>query len=522
MVAIKNRKGDFMRRFISGILIFLMVIGNMVLTVAAADTNADVWAASSMQTAYEKGFISQEDLLDAKSKISRLDFCKIVVQFYEQSKGVALTPQNESPFEDCADPAVVAAYEAKIISGTEPNRFAPDASLTREQLAIMLNRVLRACGLELPQSDGNLPFTDTAKLMEGSVNAIGSVWKAGILSGDEDNSFYPMRALTLQEAVVGFVNAYEYYENNAPFQLPAQTPTEEPVPEIPVETEKQPEATNPPAEQVEKEYDTVYINSKPITLGATVSQLQAEWGEPDRIDATLYALERYIYIQDYERYFFVTLRNGKIIEIYTPTRQFNYLGTQGGGTTADIVEFDYISSVEHSAIIETESTHARIPLDYEGKTSGLLLQSRDYNFSNEIRSGLTMTLREDLTKEFLDLIQVKRKEQGIGLVNENLELTIVALAHSDDMVRNNYFDYTGSDGTSPFSRIQQRQISFKTASEVIIRQRGDVVNIYQQCIRTPAQINGILDSSMDSVGIGVAQKGRDLYITFDFCGGINK
>ncbi|MDD3395253.1 MAG: S-layer homology domain-containing protein, partial [Anaerotignum sp.] len=481
------------------------------------------WAVASMEFAYNQGLITEDDLLDAKRDITRIEFCKIVVLLYEKNKGEKLIPRNKSPFTDCDDAAVISAYEAGIISGTEPTKFQPNDTLTREQLAIMLNRILKNWDITLKAGTKKYAFPDITVLMQHSIDVINKVKAAGILVGEDDGKFYPMRGLTFEEAVIGLVKTCHYAEKSAEVVEDKTEGTEQK--SISAEAEEpleEKQASNDTSIQNETPYNTVYIKDKKISLEETSKQLIGDWGNPDRIDSTVYGLKRYVYIGNYENYFFVTLKDDKIIEVFVPTKNFSYLGTDGDGTSVDIKQIDYISLVEHSAIIETEATHAGIPLDYEGTIRGLLLQDREFAYGNSEKSGLTAAERITLGTELLDLIQVKRKEQGVPLLTEIKKLSSVAMAHSKDMVDNKYFSYTGQDGSSPFTRIQAEKIFFTSALEVIAKQRGDVTDVYQQWIRTGAQFQALLDPTMDSAGVGVAQSAKDLYVTIDLCGGIKE
>ncbi|MDD4842845.1 MAG: S-layer homology domain-containing protein [Anaerotignum sp.] len=514
-----------MKRLIAAIMTLLMIMGTTLPVFASITTNADPWATASLELAYNQGLITEGDLSNAKRNITRLEFCNIVVLLYEKTKGEKLTVKNKSPFTDCDDPAVILAYEAGIISGTEPTKFEPNKSLTREQLAIMLNRILNAWGITLEPATEQYAFSDISKLLKPSIEIINKIKASGILVGDDDEKFYPMRALTFQEAVIGLMKAYRYAEKNFSFEdkidfgdeeIPTDSAAENLENEVPVEEGQVPTSDG---QQSNFDYQTVYINDKTISLTETSKQLMKDWGEPERIDFTVFGLKRYIYIGDYDNYFFVTLKDDAVIQIFIPTKHFTYLGTEGDGTSADIKQMDYISLVEHSGIIETDTTYASFPLDYNGTIRGIFLQDREFAYGNNVRSGLTTAERDIVEMELLDLIQVKRKEQGLPLLTEVERLSKVALAHSSDMVKEDYFSYTGSDGSNPFTRILAEKISFTSASEVIAKQMGDVTNVYQQWIRTAGQFQGLLDPTADSVGVGVGQKGKDLYVTVDFCGG---
>ncbi|MBQ2924876.1 MAG: CAP domain-containing protein, partial [Anaerotignum sp.] len=134
------------------------------------------------------------------------------------------------------------------------------------------------------------------------------------------------------------------------------------------------------------------------------------------------------------------------------------------------------------------------------------------------KSSLNYYTRIDIENQLLDLIQVCRVERGGELLIWDKKLWDVARAHSEDMVHEKYFDYNSQDGTTPFGRIMERGKEFFTASEIIARQRGDVVNVYQEWMRTPARVSALTDNTMQEVGVGVESRSKVLHVTVDLCG----
>lgn len=500
-----------MKRFAAVLLAGILSITAALPSFAAVKTNAAFWAVSSMEYAYEEGLVTEAELQKATSPMSRQEFCGVVMHFLQAVTGIVRTAEGESPFKDCNDPMVIAAYEAGIIGGVEEGVFAPGRTLTREQMAIMIARTLKVCSADLSDVAKKNPFTDTVKLYESSNNYIDQLYGAGIISGYDDGTYGPFRQMTVQEAVISFVRAYRYIMTGSADEMSAVP--DEGMPEEPEESE---EATAAVPDDMDMEM--VVLCGKKVALNMTSAALEAVWGEPDRIDETVYGLNRYIYLNDYENYFFVTFEKDKVVEIFIPDGDFAYLGMDGNGTSADIRNLDYVSAAEHSGVIKSEEAEARLPLDYEGNISGLLLQTAAFVEGKNPVSLLHLSLVEDLEAELLDLIQVKREAAGKELLAYDKQLNSIARAHSADMVQNNYFDYNSLDGTTPFGRIMERGKTFFTASETIARQRGDVVNVYQEWIRISARINALTNGTMQEAGVGVAAKSKVLYVTVDLCG----
>ena len=490
-----------MKRFAAILLAGILIVTSVIPVFAAVETNAAHWAVSSMEYAYEQGFVTEEELHKATSPMSRLEFCGVIMGFLESVTGIERKATIPTPFSDCDDPVVIAAYEAGVIGGVEPGIFAPDRTLTREQMAIMIARTLTVCNLDMTEEEKKNTFTDTKTLYASSNRYIDQLYGAQIVNGYDDGTFGPFREMSVQEAIVTFVRAHRYIMTGMAYD-----------PNAVVEEEVF-------VEQKEKmETETVKVAGKPVTLRWTVEDLKTIWGEPDRIDECVYGLERYIYINDYLDYFYVTFSAGKLVEIFVPGSDYEYLGMNGKGTMADIKNLSYVSMSEHSGIVRNEDSEARIIIDYEGQLCGVLLQTKDFVKEKDPKSTLLYAVKEDVEAQLLDLIQVCRMERGSELLVWDKKLWDVARAHSEDMTSEQFFDYNSSDGTTPFGRIMERGKEFFTASEIIARQRGDVVNVYQEWMRTPARVSALTDSTMQEAGIGVSSRSKILYVTVDLCG----
>ncbi|MDO4530778.1 MAG: S-layer homology domain-containing protein [Bacillota bacterium] len=509
-----------MKRFMTIFLAAILSLSVAFSAAAAIQTNASPWAVSSMEYAYSHGLITDAELKKATSPMSRQEFCSVIMHFLQAVTGIERKATQESPFTDCDDPMVIAAYEAGIIGGVEPGKFAPNRTLTREQMAIMIARTLKVCSYDLEEGAKPHPFTDTKTLYDSSNDYIDELYGVGIVSGYADGTFGPFREMTVQEAVISFVRAYRYImTGDAEGYHPL--PGEEPI--LPKEEAAQTEEEAPAAEEAEQEAitahaDEVTLEGGTVALGMTAEEIKAAWGEPDRVDESLYGLERYIYLNDYEQYFFVTLKDGKAAEIFVPGTHYTYLEMKGEGTMADIRGLSHVSAVEHSGIIRREDMEARILMDYEGKLCGLLLQTKDFMDTAELKSTILEPLRLDLEAELLDMIQVNRKERGVSLLTWDKMLWEVALAHTQEMISRQYFDYIGYDDSTPFGRIMERGKEFHTASETIARHRGDVIQIYQEWMRNASKCNALMDSTMHEVGIGAGSYTKELYVTVDMVG----
>lgn len=101
-----------------------------------------------------------------------------------------------SGFDDVADGAYYAKYtgwarEKGIVSGVGGNSFAPDAIITRQDMAVMLARYAAAMGLKAPVMNAGAAFADAGSIAPYAKDAAAAMQKAGIIGGKPGGVFDP-------------------------------------------------------------------------------------------------------------------------------------------------------------------------------------------------------------------------------------------------------------------------------------------------------------------------------------------
>jgi hypothetical protein len=107
-------------------------------------------------------------------------------------------------FDDVSDGAYYAKYtewarQKGIVSGVGGNSFAPDASITRQDMAVMLARYATVMGLEAPAMSTEVAFADTESIAAYAKDAATAMQKAGITSGKPGGVFDPKAGATRAE-----------------------------------------------------------------------------------------------------------------------------------------------------------------------------------------------------------------------------------------------------------------------------------------------------------------------------------
>ncbi len=165
------------------------------------------WAYGLVQDATERGFVDgYNKKFHPKKEITRAEFAKLVVSMFD----IALETNIANPFTDVkADdwfyPYVKAASANGIIYGYD-NKFFPGEAITREEMAVMIARILdlHAIPSSVVYKDGN-DISSWAKTYVESISAL------KLMTGYGD-AFHPKANVTREMAIVVAMRAFDYRE----------------------------------------------------------------------------------------------------------------------------------------------------------------------------------------------------------------------------------------------------------------------------------------------------------------------
>ena len=121
--------------------------------------------------------------------------------------GIDPAAYPSSRFNDVAGASIYAPYvewaaSKGIVSGTGEKTFSPDSAITREQMAVIMQRYAQRLGYTLPVARKAVTFTDENQITGSIKGAVQRVQQAGIMSGKGNNRFGPKDAATRAEAAV--------------------------------------------------------------------------------------------------------------------------------------------------------------------------------------------------------------------------------------------------------------------------------------------------------------------------------
>lgn len=170
-------------------------------TVAFNDISGH-WANQSIVYLAERGIIngiSDEKFLP-NNNITRAEFVTLLAKMDKidenkfKSEGLKDVPSNSwfSPYVDWA-------VKNGITKGIDNENFAPNDTITREQMAVMIKRFSDYKGFSLNATNTKKYFADENTISSYAKDAIEIVQQAGIINGREDGSFAPKDKATRGE-----------------------------------------------------------------------------------------------------------------------------------------------------------------------------------------------------------------------------------------------------------------------------------------------------------------------------------
>jgi hypothetical protein len=102
--------------------------------------------------------------------------------------------------------AVSWAAENGIVNGISKDLFAPDRTITRQEMATMLFRYANHKKYNIPGNRNIVNFDDSKSIADWAEEAVRELSKAGVLNGIGENKFAPVQTANRAQAAQMFMN----------------------------------------------------------------------------------------------------------------------------------------------------------------------------------------------------------------------------------------------------------------------------------------------------------------------------
>ncbi|AIQ10811.1 S8 family serine peptidase [Paenibacillus durus] len=137
-----------------------------------------------------------------KSNLTRAEFTALLVRTLGLRTDAAAT-FSDVKATDWYAADVAAATKAGLILGVGNGKFAPKAKVSRQEVAVILDRAVKLAGIELtPANPSFTAYTDNAKIAGYAKDSVQSLSAAGILTSDSGSVFNPTAPATRETIAV--------------------------------------------------------------------------------------------------------------------------------------------------------------------------------------------------------------------------------------------------------------------------------------------------------------------------------
>lgn len=290
----------------------------------------------------------------------------------------------------------------------------------------------------------------------------------------------------------------------------------------------------PSVQPVETTQPTAKFIVDDLAIGSPLEDLIKKRGNPDRMDASQYDFQWYVYNKDYSNYLQVGVKDKRIVALHSSAVKWSGVGNLAPTATKKNVRDAlgeplrglrigntmYLNSYENRDVyLVDESYYAYFDYDAFDKDivqSVLLLDKKSRETLPAFHSAGSTDLRKAFEYQVFDLTNAVRQKKGLSILKWNEQAAITARKHSEDMAKNNFFDHINLQGQSPFDRMRADGIRFRSAAENLVAGSEDAVQAVPMWMNSKGHREAML-SRQELLGVGVAFGGRmNIYFTQKF------
>lgn len=164
-----------------------------------ADMTPAHWAYENVKRLKELGIVNGDEKgnFNPSANVTREQFLKMLVEALGMEPVYSATSFDDVDANAWYAPYVAVGTNAGIINGITADAFGVGSEIKRQDMALMIVRVLNMKNIEITSADGE--FEDDASISDYAKDAVYTVRSAGIIEG-YNNTFNPHNSLTRAEA----------------------------------------------------------------------------------------------------------------------------------------------------------------------------------------------------------------------------------------------------------------------------------------------------------------------------------
>jgi uncharacterized protein YkwD len=284
-----------------------------------------------------------------------------------------------------------------------------------------------------------------------------------------------------------------------------------------------------------------------LLIGEDVEALENEFGQPQRIDQTIYGYQWYIYNLHSSQYFQVGVENSHVVTVYALGDQLDIAPFEIGQPVEEVFNTQYIDTnvdiniggntyrlelndtdINLRPLVQLGDIYVQLYFDkYTGELSSVrflsaetLVKEKSYEIvyhGNLIEppppdDTLWEMVQKGTEKEIFDITNVLRVRNGQKKLSWDVNVANVAFEHSKDMYQTNEFSHTSAIYGNLANRLKAAKIEYQLAGENIAANYTDGPAVVEGWLNSQSHRQSLLSKNYSHIGVGVYQK----YYTQDF------
>ena len=179
------------------------------------------WTANSWAAGYPDGTFQPD------KEISRAELVVLVNKAFQIPQGDIQLNLSDIQSSDWFYQSIRSAKQAGYITGYPDGTFKPDSPVSRQEMAVILAKLLN---LSTDDQSASARFNDNTSFPDWSKGSISAVVKSNIMTGYPEGTFQPAKFLTRAEALLALDNALKLYSTEEEVVLKTGPAVESPTP----------------------------------------------------------------------------------------------------------------------------------------------------------------------------------------------------------------------------------------------------------------------------------------------------
>ncbi|MZQ84644.1 hypothetical protein GQF01_21280 [Paenibacillus sp. 5J-6] len=171
------------------------------------------WAKADLKLAIAASLTTPSVLGNYQQPITREQFAGIAVKLYEALSSKPAAAASPNPFTDTVNVDVLKAFQLGIVTGVSATSFSPDASISRQELCVMLMRAVKAAK---PAATLNISsfggLADSDFIAPWALDAVRFAVNHAIMNGVGGGRIDPLGSTTREQAILLVKRTFDAYK----------------------------------------------------------------------------------------------------------------------------------------------------------------------------------------------------------------------------------------------------------------------------------------------------------------------